>query len=67
MEASDKLHAAAAFFPGKKPGSCFKEGWVDPRAGLGVLEMKYLLLVPGFEPLSVLFDIILTSHTKHLQ
>ena len=47
MEASVKLHATAVLFPGKKPGSYFKGGWVDPRARLGDLEMKKSLTCAG--------------------
>jgi len=47
MEARGKLHATAALFPGKKPGSYFKGGWVDPGAGLGVLDMKKSLTFAG--------------------
>jgi len=47
METSGKLHATAALFPVKKPGSYFKGGWVDPRAGLGILEMKISLTCAG--------------------
>jgi hypothetical protein len=38
-----------------------------PEPVWGFWRWKNLLLVPGFEHLSVLFDIILTSHTKHIQ
>jgi hypothetical protein len=47
MEASGKLHATAALFPGKKLGSYIKGRWVDPRASLGILEMKISLTYAG--------------------
>jgi len=38
-----------------------------PEPVWGFRGWKNLLLVPGFETLSLLFNVILTSHTKHRQ
>jgi hypothetical protein len=35
---SGQLHAPAALPPGKRPGTHFIGGWVDPRAGLDDME-----------------------------
>jgi hypothetical protein len=50
MEVSGQLHAAAAFAPGERaPGTHWIEGWVDPGAGLGDLEKRKFLTLPGLE------------------
>jgi hypothetical protein len=47
MNASVKLHATTSLLPEKKPGSYFKGGWMDPRAGLVVMEIKKSLTFAG--------------------
>jgi len=51
MEVSDQLHAPAVLPPGNKPGTFCIRGWGwGHRAGLGVLEKRKLLSMPGIEP-----------------
>jgi len=52
MEVSGQFHAPAALLPGKDPDTCCIEGWVCPRAGLGVMAMaktKKILTWPYWE------------------
>jgi hypothetical protein len=51
MRVSGQLHAPTALPPGKRPGTHYIEGWVDPRAGLDGCENSRP--PPGFDPRTV--------------
>jgi len=40
MEVGGQHHASTALTPGKHPGTHATEGWVGPRAGVGVLQKR---------------------------
>jgi hypothetical protein len=47
---SGQLHAPAALPPGERAQDIhWIEGWVDPRTGLGNLEKRKFLTLPGLE------------------
>jgi hypothetical protein len=46
---SGQLHAPAALPPGKRPGTHFIGGWVDPRAGLDDMEKWKFFNLPGLD------------------
>jgi hypothetical protein len=47
---SSQLHAPAALYPGERaPGTQWRGGWVDPRAGLDDVEKRKFLTLPGLE------------------
>jgi hypothetical protein len=48
MEVSGQLHAQVALLPRRKPPATnFISGWVNPRAGLDVAELRKILSLPG--------------------
>jgi hypothetical protein len=58
LEVSGQLHAPTTLPPRERaPGNHFIGGWVDPRAGLGDVEKKKFLTIPGLElrPLASLY------------
>ena len=66
MEEGDELHAEAALSPGENPGVHYKEGCVDPGAGVDVLKKRSSLALPGIRtpnrPAHSLFIILTTLH-----
>jgi hypothetical protein len=46
---SGQLHALPLYPRERAPGTHWIGGWVDPRAGLGDLEKRKFLTVPGLE------------------
>jgi hypothetical protein len=46
---SGQLHAPVALPPGKRPGTHFIEGCVDPRAGLDDMQKWQFFTLPGLE------------------
>jgi hypothetical protein len=50
MVVSGQLHIPSILPVGRDPGTCKVGGWVGPRASLGTVVNKNLLLPPEIEP-----------------
>jgi hypothetical protein len=61
MGVDDQRHARAALTPGKKRGTHFPGGWVDPRLGLECVEK---LAPTGSDPRTL--QLVVSRYTPYL-
>jgi hypothetical protein len=69
MKVSGHLHALTALPPGKKTGTYWIGGWVNPSVGLDAVEKRKILPLLGIEPGPSIPSLsrLLVMHTVSMQ